>query len=190
MPNIHQAPGNWWVKFVVYNAACWSWIAYAGGHHRRRECKHIKNSKKNSLVRWLKRVIAKLLIIFGNVSSWSISALCGCSSITVGWRDWLLLHSQSDYGSVAPDCDCIKAGNEPLLLRSAGRRRSPQIGSRWAAASWGWRHSRPPAEELQGACKDQRRFDPNLTAIKTSKLSVGLSVVVKKPMFPQIQPQC
>lgn len=100
----------------------------------------------------------------GNFSSWSVSASCGCWSIRAGWTDWPPLNSQSDCGLVAPDCGRIKAGNEPHPPGSAGRRRSPQTGSRWGAASWGWRHSCPPAEGPQGVCKDKRE---DLTAFKT-----------------------
>ncbi len=70
--------------------------------------------------------------------------------IRAGWRDWLLLDSQSDCGCAVPDCGCRKAGNEPHLPVSAGHRRSLQTGSKWGAANWGWRRSHLLAEGLQG----------------------------------------
>lgn len=123
---------------------------------------HLSNCMKGLNIR------QKHFLSFGNLSKlWSMS--CCCLRIRAGWRDWLLLSSQSDCGGVAPDCGCRKAGNEPHQPGSAGRHRLLQIGSRWGAANWGWRCSHPLGEELQGVWKDKRReieeFVPNLTAI-------------------------
>lgn len=85
--------------------------------------------------------------------------------IRAGRTDWLPLSSRSGCGRVLPDRGCTGAGSEPRPPASAGRRRWPQTGSSRAAASWGWRRSRPPAEGRPGAWEDEG--DGTVTSLVT-----------------------
>lgn len=64
-----------------------------------------------------------------------VHLLCGCLRIRAAQRGLLLLSSQSDSGSVVPDCGCRNAGSVPHQPGSAGYRKLQQTGSRWGAAN-------------------------------------------------------